>query len=176
MRHAQTLHRAGALPSPPSDTVPLDYEGRFLRRRVLTTESGAEILVDLAETVSLDAGDALQADDGSLIEIVSAPEPLLQVRGDLTRLAWHIGNRHTPCQIAGDHLLIRDDHVMADMLAHLGAEVRAVIAPFTPEGGAYGHGRTHGHSHGPAETGADHAHTHAHTHAHSHDHADHKAT
>jgi hypothetical protein len=55
--------------------------------------------------------------------------------------------------VAGDHLLIRDDHVLADMLARLGAEVSRVTAPFVPEGGAYGHGRTHGHSHGPSDTG-----------------------
>jgi urease accessory protein len=112
-------------------------------------------MVDLPETVSLDAGDALETKDGGFVEIVAAPEPLLKVTGDLPRLAWHIGNRHTPCQIEGDHLLIRADHVLADMLHRLGASVEDVTAPFTPEGGAYGHGRTHGHDHG-------HAHDHAH--------------
>ena len=83
-----------------------------------------------------------------MIAVEAAPEPLLRITGDLTRLAWHIGNRHTPCQIAGDHLLIRADHVLADMLARLGATVEPVTGAFTPEGGAYGHGRTHGHDHG----------------------------
>ena len=147
MRVASILHRAGHLPGDPGDTLTLDYEARFLRRKKLHTDAGAEVLVDLAETVSLNQGDALQADDGTLIGIAAAPEPLLQVTGDLTRLAWHIGNRHTPCQIEAARLLIRDDAVLSDMLAKLGATVAPVTAPFTPEGGAYGHGRTHGHSH-----------------------------
>jgi urease accessory protein len=147
MRVASILHRAGHLPGDTTDTLTLDYEARFLRRKKLVTGAGAGVLVDMAETVSLDHGDALEADDGSLIGIVAAPEALLEITGDLTRLAWHIGNRHTPCQIEARRLLIRDDPVLADMLAGLGATVTPVTAPFTPEGGAYGHGRTHGHSH-----------------------------
>jgi urease accessory protein len=72
----------------------------------------------------------------------------LAVSGDLARLAWHIGNRHTPCQVEKGRLLIRRDHVLEAMLRQLGAGVEAVIAPFRPEGGAYGHGRTMGHDHG----------------------------
>lgn len=147
MSRATTLHRSGHVPDAASDTLTLDYEARFVRRRMLVTETGDEVLVDLPETVSLNAGDALETDTGALIAIEAAPEPLLKITGDLTRLAWHIGNRHTPCQVAGDHLLIRADHVLADMLAKLGATVVDVVQPFTPEGGAYGHGRTHGHSH-----------------------------
>lgn len=153
------VRRAGTWTGPAAERLVLDYEGRFLRRRRLGAVSGRSVMVDLPETVSLDAGDALEAPDGTLVEIAAAPEALLRVTGDLPRLAWHIGNRHTPCQMAGDHLLIRDDHVLADMLRRLGAGLQAVNAPFTPEGGAYGHGRTHGHSHGP-----DHGHPHAHSH------------
>ncbi len=147
MRSASILHRAGHVPQAPDDQLTLDYEARFLRRRKLVTDAGAEVLVDLPETVSLNSGDALELEDGGLVSIAAAPEPLLKNTGDLTRLAWHIGNRHTPCQIAGDHLLIRDDPVLLDMLSHLGATVEKTTGAFTPEGGAYGHGRTHGHSH-----------------------------
>jgi len=147
MQRATGLVRAGHWNGQAADRLVLDYEGRFLRRRKLVTEAGAEVLVDLSETASLDAGDALETEAGDRIEVAAAPEALLKVEGDLTRLAWHIGNRHTPCQIAADHVLIRDDHVLADMLAKLGATVTQVTAPFTPEGGAYGHGRTHGHHH-----------------------------
>jgi len=147
MTTASILHRAGHVPGTPTDRLILDYEARFVRRKRLRTENAQDVLVDLAETVSLEAGDALEAEDGSLIAIAAAAEPLLKVTGDLTRLAWHIGNRHTPCQIADDHLLIRADHVLADMLGQLGATTETVEQPFVPEGGAYGHGRTHGHSH-----------------------------
>ena len=79
---------------------------------------------------------------------------------DLPRIAWHIGNRHTPCQIESDRLLIQRDHVIADMLRRIGAEVIEVIEPFTPEGGAYGHGRTHGHDHSHSHGPEGHAHSH----------------
>ena len=104
--------------------------------------------MDLPETVSLNAGDAFKLEDGRLIGVQPAIENLLEITGaDLTRLAWHVGNRHTPCQIEPDRLLIQQDHVMRDMLTKLGASLRDVTEPFTPEGGAYGHGRTHGHAH-----------------------------
>ena len=156
---AGRVHRAGDWHGPAADRLVLDYEGRFLRRKRLALASGRFVLIDLPETVSLDAGDALETEEGQMIVVDAAPEPLLKITGELTRLAWHIGNRHTPCQVAGDHLLIRADHVLADMLARLGASVEPVTAPFTPEGGAYGHGRTHGHDHGHG----DHPH---HNHAH----------
>jgi urease accessory protein len=150
---AGRLYRAGEWQGEAAERLVLDYEARFLRRRRVVTESGRAVMVDLPETVSLHAGDALETEDGALVEVAAAAEPLLKVAGDLPRLAWHIGNRHTPCQVAEDHLLIRADHVLADMLRRLGAEVTEIAAPFTPEGGAYGHGRTHGHDHGH-----DHAH------------------
>ncbi|WP_298558645.1 urease accessory protein UreE [uncultured Aliiroseovarius sp.] len=129
------------------DHVTLDYDARFLRRKVLTSNGGIQFLVDLDQTASLNRGDAFQLDDGRLIEVVPASEALMEATGDLTRLAWHIGNRHTPCQIEDDRLLIQHDHVLRDMLEQLGATLRDVVEPFTPEGGAYGHGRTHGHAH-----------------------------
>lgn len=145
MLTAQHYHPHGH--SAPHDTLVLTYEDRFLRRKVLETTSGKRLLVDLAQTTSLDQGGVLVTTEGAEIAITAAPEPLLEVRGDLIRLAWHIGNRHTPCQIEQDRLLIQRNHVMADMLAKLGAKVAEVTEPFTPEGGAYGHGRTHGHAH-----------------------------
>ena len=134
--------------TPADDRVVLDYEGRFLRRKRLISAAGISFLADLAETVSLDPGDALRLEDGRLIGVAAALEPCLRVTGPLPRLAWHIGNRHTPCQIGADHLLIRADHVLEGMLRGLGATVTPTMAAFAPEGGAYGHGRTMGHDHG----------------------------
>lgn len=147
-----------------TDHVTLDYDARFLRRKMLKTQSGMDVLIDLPKTTSLTHGDALETTDGILIGVLAAPEPLLEITGrDLHRVAWHIGNRHTPCQIEETRLLIQQNHVMAKMLAQLGAHVHAVTEPFTPEGGAYGHGRTHGHDHG-AQHGPETAHTHSHDH------------
>lgn len=129
------------------DSVVLDYEARFLRRKVLTATSGLRFLVDLSRTTSVGQHEAFVLDDGRVVGVVPAEEELFQVKGDLIRLAWHVGNRHMPCQIESDRLLIRRDHVMREMLERLGAAVTVVTEPFTPEGGAYGHGRTHAHAH-----------------------------
>ncbi|MFZ7092909.1 urease accessory protein UreE [Primorskyibacter sp. 2E233] len=166
---SHSIARAGSWTGA-QDRCQLSYEERFLRRKVLTTEAGRGFLVDLAHTESLDHGDAFTLSDGALIEVVAAQEPLLEVRGaNLPRIAWHIGNRHTPCQIETERLLIQRDHVIRDMLVLIGAQVSEVEEPFTPEGGAYGHGRTHGH---------DHSHNHgpqaqSHSHDHDHDHNNH---
>lgn len=154
----QTLHRSGEW-SGASDTVTLDYEARFLRRKRLVTDGGVAFVVDLEQTTSLCPGDALELPDGALIEIRAAEEPVLIVTGpNLARLAWHIGNRHTPCQVEPDRLLIQRDPVIAHMLTHLDATVAEATEAFTPEGGAYGHGRTHAHDHGHSAHNHDHAH------------------
>ena len=130
------------------DTCALTYDARLMRRKVLTCDGGTAILVDLEHTTSLNDGDLLALNDGRFIRIKAAAEPLYRVAGDLVRMAWHIGNRHMPCQFAGDHLLILRDPVIGHMLRdHLGADVAEIDAPFTPEGGAYGHGRTMPHAH-----------------------------
>ena len=130
------------------DLCVLTYDQRFLRRKVIKTAHDETVLIDLAHTTSLNHGDALLLEDGRLIEIIAAEEPLLQITGDdLVRLAWHVGNRHTPCQIEADRLLIQADPVIGHMLEHLGAIVTSISEPFIPEGGAYGHGRTHSHEH-----------------------------
>ena len=159
--HSQEFHRVGQWSSA-DDSVELTYDERFLRRKVLTTSKGIRFLVDLEHTTSLDHGDAFELDNGQLIEVIAAEEALLEVTGnDLVQIAWHIGNRHTPCQIEATRLVIQRDHVLRDMLRQIGAEVREVTEPFVPEGGAYGHGRTHGHDHA-ATHGPNHDHDHAH--------------
>ena len=141
------------------DLVVLTYDDRLIRRKRLTTVHDESFLVDLPTVTNLDDHWGFQLDDGRTIQVVAAEEPLLQITvidakgGDLPRLCWHIGNRHTPCQVEPDRLLIRRDHVLENMLRQLGAQITLVTEPFTPEGGAYGTGRTMGHDHG----GHDHA-------------------
>lgn len=135
----------------PVDYVTLGYDDRFLRRKRLVCGSGQGVMVNLAETTSIEAGDCLVLLDDRLIEVRAAHEPVLIVTGGhLARLAWHIGNRHTPCQVEETRLVIRADHVLEAMLRQLGADVVPALEPFNPEGGAYGHGRTLGHDHGTA--------------------------
>lgn len=142
---AHLVLRKNTVTAPPHDLVVLTYDERILRRKRLITAHDQPFIVDLAETISVDHGDCFQLQDGRLIEVVAAAEDVLVITGDLPRLAWHIGNRHTPCQIGPDALVIRADHVLAGMLAGLGAQVTPARAPFRPEGGAYGLGRTMGH-------------------------------
>ena len=124
-----------------ADTVVLDYDDRHRRRVTMKGTRGAMFLLDLSEAASLRNGDALVLDDGRLVEVVAAPELLLEVRGNdpqhLTRVAWHLGNRHVPTQILAKALRIRRDHVLEEMLRGLGTRVIEIEAPFDPEGGAY---------------------------------------
>ena len=119
-------------------TLPSDQ--RRLRRKVLTVK-GEEVLVDFPEAVTLEHFGGLQLDDGRIIEIVAAPEPLLEVTPKgaehLAQLAWHIGNRHMAAQIEKKRILVPRDHVAKAMLAGLGAEGREVTEPFVPMQGAY---------------------------------------
>lgn len=165
---ARVLHRKGTWQASAALTATRDYDGRFLRRKKVVCDDGTAFVIDLPHTESLDAGDALMLEDGRLVEIRAAAEEVYAVRGDLVRLAWHIGNRHTPCQITPDALYIMRDPVIGHMLEHLGAVLEKQVAPFTPEGGAYGHGRTHAHEH--VATAHDGAHLHDHNHDHAHDH------
>ena len=144
---AQSIKRHAHAHSP-LDRCTLTYEDRFLRRKLLATDDGLEFLVDLEHTQSLNHGDAFVLTDGQMIEVLAAQEPLLEIKGgDMVRLAWHIGNRHTPCQIELDRLLIQPDHVIKALMLKLGAQVTEITQAFIPEGGAYGHGRTHSHAH-----------------------------
>jgi len=128
--------------------ITLEFEARFLRRKRMLTDCGLPFIVDLPETVSLDAGDAFLLDDGRRVIVRAAAEPVVEIRHkNLAKIAWHIGNRHTPCEIRQDYLVIRRDHVLEDLLVRLGTTLAIAEAPFNPEGGAYGVGRTHGHAH-----------------------------
>lgn len=144
--HLPAGHGRGA----PIDTITLAHDERRLRRKLLTGRNGTEITVDFPNTVTLDHGGALELDDGRLVEIVAADELLYEVRASdtahLVRLAWHIGNRHTPAQLEDDRLLIKRDHVLKTMLQGLGARITEVSEPFFAEHGAY-------HSHGHADGG-----------------------
>ena len=162
------------------DRVSADYEGRHRRRVLMRGEAGCEFLLDLEATRHLRDGDGLELPDGGVVRIVAAPERLLEVRAAdqlaLMRLAWHLGNRHLAAAIAPDHILIRDDHVIAGMVTGLGGSVTAVEAPFDPETGAYagvpGGGRQAAHNHDHHHDHHHDAHDHGQDHPAGHEHAD----
>jgi urease accessory protein len=161
MRRATQIVPAGAWHIPSADVVRLDYDHRTRRRTTLTAAGGLSFLLDLAEAPVLRAGDGIRLEDGRIVAVEAAPERLLEIacadERALARIAWHLGNRHLAAEIGARVIHIRDDHVIADMVRGLGAEVRIVERPFNPEGGAYGHGAVHGHSHGHHHHGDDHA-------------------
>ncbi len=160
-----------------ADCVVLDFDERHRRRVAMTGTRGLAFLLDLPEAVALRGGDALVLEDGRLVEVVAAPETLIEVRGrdpgGLVRLAWHIGNRHIPAQITARAIRIRGDHVIEAMLRKLGAALAEIEAPFDPEGGAYAASSSaedQGHAHDP-HYGRGHEHA-GHDH-HAHDHGRH---
>ena len=162
VRPAGDWHEAAA------DTVVLGFDDRHRRRMAMTGTRGLAFLLDLAEAVALRGGDALVLEDGRLVEVVAAPEPLVEIRGadpaHLVRIAWHLGNRHLPTQILPDRIRIGRDHVLEELMVKLGAKVSRIDAPFDPEGGAYAEETAHAHGH----------HDRAHDHHHGHDHAHHQ--
>jgi urease accessory protein len=134
-----------------ADRVVLDYDDRHRRRIAMTANKGTAFLLDLPSPAELRGGDALLLEDGRLVEVVAAPEALLEIRcadaKHLARVAWHIGNRHVPAQMLNNGLRIRCDHVLADLARQLGADVVEIEAPFTPEGGAYQSAHAHAREH-----------------------------
>lgn len=143
-----------------ADSVTLDFDDRYRRRIALQADGGLTFLLDLPTAQPIKHGEGLRLEDGRIIAILGRPEKLVAVSAPdaltLARLAWHLGNRHLPVQFEEGRVLIRDDHVIVDMLRGLGARIEIVSEPFQPEGGAYGqHNHDHGHPH-------DHGHHHHH--------------
>ncbi|GAB4258771.1 MAG: urease accessory protein UreE [Pararhodobacter sp.] len=158
-------HLLSEAPDTCDAAVVLTYDERLLRRKRLETLDGDGFMIDLPHLTNLDEYWGVALDDGRKIAIRPAEEAVLVITGDLPRLAWHIGNRHTPCEIGTETLVIREDHVLEAMLKGLGAGISRAQRPFTPEKGAYGTGRTMGHAHAPSHGHGPH---HDHEHGHSH--------
>lgn len=159
-------------------TVTLDWDVRQKSRFDAESSDGRRVGVFLPRGTVVRGGDVLITQDGSLLRVIAAPQPVLRITActdhhhghdhdpafDLMRAAYHLGNRHVPIELRPDHLKIEPDHVLADMLRAMHLNVAEVREPFEPEGGAYAAGHGHGHHHG-----GDHGHSHDHDH-HGHDH------
>jgi urease accessory protein len=154
-------------------SVSLDWDVRQKSRFQAEDSTGRVLSVFLQRGHVVRGGDVLVADDGSLIKVQAAPQTLMRITActahgspfDLTRAAYHLGNRHVPIELQSDHLKIEPDAVLAEMLRAMHLIVNTVEEAFEPEGGAYGshHGGS-GHSHSHSD---DHDHSHAH-HDHGH--------
>ena len=142
-------------------TVELDWDMRQKSRFEATDSQGRMLGVFLPRGTVVRGGDVLVVDDGSLLRVLAAPQPVLVVRAcaehgspfDLLRAAYHLGNRHVALELKPDHLKLEPDHVLADMLRRQHLIVSDATEAFEPEGGAYaaaghGHGHEHGHDHG----------------------------
>ena len=148
-------------------SVELDWDVRQKSRWGATDSQGRAIGVFLPRGTLLRGGDVLVAEDGSLIRVIAAPQAVLRITPcavhgspfDLTRAAYHLGNRHVPIELTPEHLQIEPDHVLADMLRAMHLTVVELQAPFEPEGGAYA---AHGHGHHQAHHDHGHGHDHAH--------------
>ena len=168
-------------------TVTLDWDLRQKSRFEATDSLGRSLGVFLPRGSVVRGGDVLVAEDGSLIRVQAAPQTVLRITTctahgspfDLTRAAYHLGNRHVPIELRPDYLQIEPDHVLAEMLRAMHLIVNTVDAPFEPESGAYashgGHAHGHAHDHAQAHAhaephvhGPDCKHDHDHGHAHGH--------
>jgi len=135
-----------------SETLVLPFDLRCKSRLRTRLASGEEIGVFLPPGTVLRGGTRLQANDGRIVEVVAADEPLIEVRAAdallLARAAYHLGNRHVAVQLAEEWLRLQPDHVLTQMLLGLGMRVRELQAPFEPEAGAYSPGHQHDTMHG----------------------------
>jgi urease accessory protein len=140
---------------PATETLVLPFELRQKSRLRTRLASGQEVALFLERGAVLRGGDRLEADDGSIIEIVAAAERLLLVSAhdprELARAAYHLGNRHIPVEVVASELKLEYDHVLEIMLRGLGVQVAEVKGPFEPEAGAYGGGHQH-HEHDDSES------------------------
>ena len=144
-----------------ASTVELDWDVRQKSRFDATDSLGRTLGVFLPRGTLVRGGDVLVAEDGSMVKVIAAPQAVLRITAcashgspfDLTRAAYHLGNRHVPIELKPDHLKIEPDHVLADMLRAMHLIVNEVEEAFEPEGGAYSAGS---HNHGSH----DHAHEH----------------
>jgi len=154
-------------------TVQLDWDVRQKSRFDATDSQGRMLGVFLPRGTLVRGGDVLVAEDGSLVRVLAAPQPVLVVRAcaehgtpfDLLRAAYHLGNRHVALELKPDHLKLEPDHVLADMLRGQHLIVNEASEAFEPEGGAYGNA---GHGHHGHDHGHDHDHDHDHDHGHAH--------
>ncbi|NVK19460.1 MAG: urease accessory protein UreE [Methylocystaceae bacterium] len=134
-------------------TVTLAYDDRHRRRIKMTADNGQDFLLDLEQATYLAEGDLLELEDGTTIRVVAALEDVLDVTArsieEAARIAWHIGNRHTPVQVLnGGMMRLRYDHVLQHMIEGLGGVCEKKTAAFAPEPGAYKAGTGgHGHAH-----------------------------
>jgi urease accessory protein len=161
-------------------TVELDWDVRQKSRFDAIDSLGRHLGVFLPRGTLVRGGDVLLVEDGSMVRVIAAPQAVLRITAcashgspfDLTRAAYHLGNRHVPIELKPNHLKIEPDHVLADLLRAMHLIVNAVEEPFEPEGGAYS-AATHAHSHAAAPAPAPHVHGPdcQHDHGHSHDHA-----
>lgn len=150
MRRAIAVHNRGNWPEDAAvDTVTLAYLDRHRRRIRLVADSGQTFLLDLPRARHLVDGDGLELDCGDYLRVRAASEAVFEIeaagRVDLLRIAWHLGNRHLPLQVAGERLRVRADPVIADMVTGLGGRITPLQAPFDPETGAYAGAADHHH-------------------------------
>jgi urease accessory protein len=170
-RATRVLTSAERREQPVIDTLILPYAQRQVHKSFLFGIKGTCVELDFAEPVRLRTDDALLLDDGSVVEVLAEPEPLIEARAAdlpaLARLAWYLGDRHVPVQVLERRLRLKRDPAVEELLERLGAKLTAIEAPFEPEGGAYiaAGGGHHDHA-------RDHAH-HDHHHHEHHDHGDH---
>ena len=208
MIHFSTLIRNGHGLAPVllkrATSITLDWDVRQKSRFESTDSAGRQVGVFLQRGQVVRGGDVLVGEDGSLLQVMAAPQAVLRITHciahgtpfDLTRAAYHLGNRHVPIELQADHLKIEPDHVLADMLRSMHLIVNEVSESFEPENGAYGeHGGGHHHGHGSVDAHGhdhhahndhahdksnahqphvhgphcDHGHDHAHGHGHGHD-------
>jgi urease accessory protein len=129
-------------------TVRLNFDARSKSRLLLKLDDGEQAALVVERGRLLRGGDRVRTLDGREVQIIAAEESLLEASSDdpaaIAKAAFHLGNRHVAVQVMANRLRFLNDHVLEEMVKGLGLKVTPVLAPFEPEGGAYGHHHAHG--------------------------------
>lgn len=162
------IERCAAVAEPYGELL-LPFDLRIRSRLRTQLASGEEAVLKTERGAVLRGGEFLKSEDGRVVRVAAAPEKVMHIvcanRFELTRAAYHLGNRHVAVEIGDGYLRIAADHVLGAMLLGLGAKVEELVAPFEPESGAYGGGHGHhdedghgGRIHQYAQSGHGHEH------------------
>lgn len=192
LRATSVLRKAAVKAERVVDTLALGHRDRTINGVSVRATGGLEFAISLDKAATLNDGDALKLEDGTLVQIKAAPESLLEIRAEnplrLVRLAWHLGGHHVPAEMAADALYIPNDAALGELVRGQGCSMTVVERPFQPEAEVHHHshgddcgcghdhhdhhhGHDHGHGHHHDHHGHDHAHGHKHEHGHEHQHA-----
>lgn len=106
--------------------IELDWDElnkRILRKR---TSSGTDIAIALEDSNPLKVGDVLYEDENLQVVVRAKKEKVYVIYPDsseqMGKTAFELGNRHTPCLISNDEIVVRYDQTLKRLFEEVGVK------------------------------------------------------